>query len=179
MGLNKLLSNEEYFRIMLQPALRVNGYRSMVVEYRISGVAGQVLGDEFLITKGLRINPKFPLGFEPYAIRRADNDDAARIAKFLWLVATGRLHPSMYQYLLSTVTQIEIKTGQRPPITKAPGAGPVEKPKTAADRFGAEFDKNVKIDDDYKRIAKKVEADRPHAVEKILAERPHLLEDNK
>lgn len=175
MKFDSLLNSQQFFELKLQPVLQNGEYRSMKVKYQLtSDGAGGFIGDEYLILRGLAISS--PTGFEPYTLRMADQDDPKRIADFLYKVSTGRLHPSCYQYLLSIMTQHEIKTGRRPgfPALREVPNQP-EKP-TAAENMAKEFDINLAQDEDVLRVAKKVDFDTSR-VEKILAERPHLLED--
>lgn len=174
MQFDSLLNSQQFFELKLQPVLQNSKYRSMKVKYQLtSDGAGGFIGDEYLIVRGMALSS--PTGFEPYTLRMADQDDPSRIADFLYKVSTGRLHPSCYQYLLSIMTQHEIKTGRRPGFPALRDIGkPKEKP-TAMENMVKEFDVNLEQDKDVLRVAKKVDFDTDR-VNKVLAERPHLLE---
>lgn len=171
-----LLNSKQFFELKLKPVLRADRFKRLKVQYRVYyGPTGDPLGDEYFLPKATS-KQRTPYGFEPYTLRQAVGDDATRLAEFLLPIGLGRLHPSIFAYLLSPHHQNEIKRGAVQGFPALVKTGSFEAaPDTPSDKLTKDFDEAVELDTDYKRVARKKNFDL--ALEKrILGERPHLLE---
>ncbi len=178
--MNGLLDNEQFFRLKLLPAwnARVKDKRvkiKPVQAYVGDGSDTALTSEEWLLT-GPALLP--PVGLDPTNLRASCADNPAQMADFLVTCATGRLHISCWQYLIGPITQIEYRLNKRPSYRSLLGLGKDsgQKALTATEKVEKEVDKNISIDADYLRIAKKRDFDNKFR-EKLLANRPHLLEE--
>jgi hypothetical protein len=172
-----LTSSLWYFENMLAPALWHHKEARKVVklQYRNTVDAmGRVNGDEYMLLKTPKTTSRF--GFEPYYLRLAGQDQPARIIES-WLlpIAQGKLHPSIFAYLLSPAHQQDVKMGivrGFKPLVKT--AATTEGPEKPSDKLDSLFKLGVKIDDDVRKTAKNAPE---HKKLDILAVRPHLLDE--
>lgn len=171
MPVNPLINSKDFFIDKLGPELKRPQFKGLKARYQLFQLSNGQMVAEFFV-KG----PKMDwLGFDPQILRHSDDDQPFQMATFLWKVVTRKIHPACYQYLLGPITQRMIKGGERkgfPAMFKAiDGAGET---KGAMAKLDDEFNLNLAIDDDVKRVAKKRDFDQQY-VEGVLAERPHLL----
>ena len=111
--LDDSVSPEAFFDDKLMPLFRGRRKDFAGLELKIHVFKTPVVGEQYVeyFVQG----PKLKwIGFDPWGLREADNDDPKRILAFLASVANGKLHPSCWQYLLGMVTRTAIASGYRP-----------------------------------------------------------------
>lgn len=111
--INAELTPEAFFDGRLMPLFRGRKKDFAGLKLKIHVFKTSVVGEQYV--EYFIQGPKLKwIGFDPWALREADNDDPKRILAFLASVANGKLHPSCWQYLLGMVTRAAIESGYRP-----------------------------------------------------------------
>lgn len=174
-----LISSEQFFYTMLQPALKAKRFRHVKAVYKLVYVGPKLTpeGDEYLLLKSPKMNSRY--AFEPFHIRQAMADDPVRMANFLLGIHEGKLHPSIFAYLLSPAHQADVVTGRVKgfkALARPAGENREMQVETPSDKLTKDFNLGVLMDDDVRKVAKKRDFDRVWQ-EQVLGERPHLLEE--
>lgn len=149
------IDHKHYLDKYLMPALkRQPAYKTLRVVYDRTWVAGSLhaIPEWICYVKGSQNK----IGFDPGNVRKADNDDPERIAKFLWEAVTGVL-PSFAWYNLSSLGQIfRVAQGSAaPPEPERELFHDADKKKTANDHLKVEYDQSLAFSEDIDRVSKK------------------------
>ena len=169
---NSMVPTRQWFEGSLVTACRI--YKDVRLQYRVlTDQFGRAVGDELMLAKTARTPSRY--GFDPYFLRLSCQDNAVRCARMLNDIARGKIHPSMFAYLLSPKHQADVAVGN------VRGFKAMERDKkdplpTPSDKMTQDVTEAIAEDEEVRRIARKLNSF-PARERDVLATRPHLLEE--